>query len=117
MTQGEGHLERGSMDTIEIDTPHGPARRRQELEARLAQPHRRRALVMLTVIIGLTLATDGASQIAPALTVPTATFVPDSTAARIVVLGTGLVVTMWYFRLQKEQRERRRRSPVGEREE
>jgi hypothetical protein len=53
---------------------------------------------ILTAIIGLTFAIDGATQIALALTVPTAMLVPDSTAARIVVYGTGLIVTLWYFR-------------------
>jgi hypothetical protein len=66
-------------------------------------------VTILTAIIGLTFAIDGASQIALALTVPTGTFVADSTAARIVVLGTGLIVTTWYFRHQKERRERGRR--------
>jgi hypothetical protein len=48
----------------------------------------------------------GASQIALALTVPTGMFVADSTAARIVVLGSGSILTFWYFRHQKQQRER-----------
>ncbi|MBV9424759.1 MAG: hypothetical protein JOZ98_17745 [Solirubrobacterales bacterium] len=80
----------------------------------LAEPDRRRAVTTLTAIIGLTFAIDGASQIALALTVPTAAFVSDSTAARIVVLGTGLVTTVWYFRHQKEQRAHRR-PPLGKR--
>jgi hypothetical protein len=80
--------------------------RRPEIEARLAAPDRRRALSILTAIIGLTLTIDGASQITLALTVPTAMFVADSTAARIVVLGTGLAVTVSYFRHQKQPRER-----------
>jgi hypothetical protein len=80
--------------------------RRPEIDARLAAPDRRRALTILTTIIGVTLALDGASQITLALTVPTGMFVADSTAARIIVLGTGLVVTTWYFRHQKQQRER-----------
>ncbi len=67
--------------------------RRPEIEARLADPRRRRALTMLTATVGLTFAIDSASQIALALTVPTGMFVADSTAARIAVLGTGLVVT------------------------
>lgn len=80
--------------------------RRPEIEARLSEPGRRRALAMLTAIIGLTLAVDGAGQITLALTVPTGMFVADSTAARIVVLGSGLIVTFSYFRHQKQQRER-----------
>jgi hypothetical protein len=74
--------------------------RRREIEARLADPARRRALTILTAIVGLTLAVDGASQIALALTVPTRMFVADSTAARIAVLGTGLVAAAWYLRQQ-----------------
>ena len=80
--------------------------RRLEIEARLAAPDRRRAVSILTAIIGLTFTIDGASQITLALTVPTGMFVADSTAARIVVLGTGFTVTVCYFRYQKQQRER-----------
>ncbi|MGH2888728.1 MAG: hypothetical protein ACRDNJ_03770, partial [Solirubrobacteraceae bacterium] len=72
--------------------------RRPEIEARLAEPARRRALSMLTAIVGLTLAVDGATQIALALTVPTGMFVADSTAVRIAVLGSGLIVTVRYLR-------------------
>jgi hypothetical protein len=85
--------------------------RRPEIDARLADPDRRRAISILTAIIGLTLAVDGASQIALALTVPTGMFVPDSTAARIVVLGSGLIVTIRYLRHQKERRDRRHQAP------
>jgi hypothetical protein len=81
--------------------------RRPAIEARLAAPDRRRAVTILTAIIGLTFAIDGASQITLALTVPTRMFVADSTAARILVLGTGLTVTTWYLRHQKQQREGR----------
>ena len=63
-------------------------------------------MTILTAIIGLTFAIDGASQITLALTVPTGMFVADSTAARIVVLGIGLTFTFSYFRHQKQQRER-----------
>jgi hypothetical protein len=80
--------------------------RRPEIEARLSEPERQRAVTTLTAIIGLTFAIDGASQIALALTVPTGMFVADSTAARIVVLGSGLIVTFSYFRYQQQQRER-----------
>jgi hypothetical protein len=80
--------------------------RQPEIAARLKDPDRRRALTMLTAIVGLTFAIDGASQIALALSVPTATFVADSTAARIVVLATGAIVTTWYLRHQKERREK-----------
>ncbi len=75
------------------------------IEARLAEPQRRRALRVLTAIIGLTFALDGATQTGLALTVPTGSFAADSTAVRIVVLGTGVVATVWYFRYQKQQRE------------
>ena len=74
-----------------------------EIEARLADPARRRSLALLTAIIGLTFTIDGASQIALALTVPTGAFVADSTAARILVLGTGMVVTASFIRRRKAQ--------------
>jgi hypothetical protein len=77
-----------------------------EIEARLREPGRRRAVTILTAIIGLTFAIDGASQITLAFTVPTGMFVADSTAARIVVLGSGLILTFAYFRHQKQQGER-----------
>ena len=76
---------------------------RPEIAARLAQPGRGRAVTILTAIVAATLAIDGASQIALALTVPTASFVADSTAVRIAVLGTGAVVTIRYLRYQKKQ--------------
>jgi hypothetical protein len=85
--------------------------RQPEIQARLAEPDRRRAMTILTAIVGLTFTLEGASQIALALTVPTSTFVADSTATRIVVLGTGLLVTAWYLRHQKEQREKGHRPP------
>jgi hypothetical protein len=80
--------------------------RQAEIQARLADPDRRRAMTILTAIVGLTFTLDGASQIALALTAPTRTFVADSTTIRIVVLGTGLLVTTWYLHHQKEQREK-----------
>jgi hypothetical protein len=79
---------------------------RPELAARLAQPDRRRAVTTLTAIIAVTFTIDGAAQIVLALTVPTASFVADSTGARIVVLGTGAVIAVQYFRNQKRQRDR-----------
>jgi uncharacterized membrane protein HdeD (DUF308 family) len=87
--------------------------RQPEIGARLADPDRRRAVTILTAIIGLTFTIDGISQIALALTVPTGTFVADSTAARIIVLGTGLIVTTWYLRHQKERRNRTPRAPAS----
>jgi hypothetical protein len=84
-----------------------------EIQARLADPDRRRAMTILTAIVGLTFTLDGASQITLALTVATRTFVADSTATRIVVLGTGLLVTAWYIRHQKEQRENGQRPPAS----
>lgn len=75
-----------------------------EMAARLTEPARRRAITILTAIIGATFALDGASQIVLALTVPTGMFVADSTAARIVVLGTGLVICVQYLRRQKANR-------------
>ncbi len=85
---------------------------RPEVAARLAEPDRRRACTMLTAIIGATFAIDGASQIVLALTVPTGMFVADSTGARIVVLGIGLVITARYLRDQKKRRDRQPRRPA-----
>lgn len=79
---------------------------RPEIAARLAQPERRRMLTILTAIIAATFAIDGASQIALALTVPTASSAPDSTAARIAVLGPGAVLTIQYVRNHKKQLDR-----------
>jgi hypothetical protein len=45
------------------------------------------------------------TQTGLAFTVPTASFATDSTAIRIVVLGTGFVITASYLRYQKQQRE------------
>jgi hypothetical protein len=72
-----------------------------QIAARLAQPDRRRAVTILTAIVATTLAADGATQILLALTVPAARFVTDSTAARILVLGTGALVTVQFLRDQK----------------
>jgi hypothetical protein len=83
-----------------------------ETAARLADPDRRRALTMLTAIIAAAFAVDGAAQIALALTIPTPNFAADSTAARIVVLGTGAVLAIQYFRAQKRRRQTRLRPPA-----
>ncbi|MFZ0043508.1 MAG: VC0807 family protein [Solirubrobacteraceae bacterium] len=85
--------------------------RRAEVEARLAAPGRRRILAVLTAIIGAFFTLDGASQIALALTVPTRSFVADSTAARIVVVGTGLIITITYLRQQKQPLDRASTGP------
>jgi hypothetical protein len=85
---------------------------RPDMAARLADPDRRRVITTLTAIIGATFAIDGASQIALALTVPTTSFVADSTGARIAVLGTGAVITIQYLRLQKKRLDRRPRPPA-----
>lgn len=85
---------------------------RPDLAARLAQADRRRMVTILTAIIASTFAVDGASQIALALTVPTSSFVADSTAARIAVLGTGAILTVQYFRHGKRQLDRRPRPPA-----
>ena len=85
---------------------------RPEMAARLADPGRRRVVTILTAIIGVTFAIDGASQIALALTVPTTSFVADSTGARIAVLGTGAVGTIRYLRLQKKRVDRQPRPPA-----
>jgi hypothetical protein len=77
--------------------------RRGEMEARLADPRRRRVGTILTAIVGAVLTLDGASQIALALAVPTGSFVADSTAARIIVVGTGLIITATYLRHQKQR--------------
>ena len=73
------------------------------LEARLANPARRRFVTVLTAIVGLFLAIDGLSQIVLALTVPTGSFVADSTVVRIAVIGAGVIVTAWYIRDQNKQ--------------
>jgi uncharacterized membrane protein HdeD (DUF308 family) len=80
--------------------------RRDELEARLADPARRRTITILTAVVGAFLALDGVSQIVLALTVPTSRFVADSTAARILVLGTGLVVIATHLRHQRQRLQR-----------
>ncbi len=85
---------------------------RPELAARLAEADRRRAVAVLTTIIAATFAIDGASQTVLALTVPTASFVADSTAARIAVLGTGAVIAIQYLRDQKERLDRRPQPPT-----
>ena len=69
-------------------------------------------VTVLTAIIAATFAIDGASQLVLALTVLTASFVADSTAARIAVLGTGAVVTIQYLRDQKKQLDRGPRPPI-----
>ncbi len=74
-----------------------------EAAARLADPARRRGVTVLTAIIGLTFAVDGATQIGLALTVPTGSFVADSTAVRIVVIGTGAIATVRYLRHLKRR--------------
>jgi hypothetical protein len=79
---------------------------RAEIEARLADPQRRRVVTILTAIVGTFFTLDGASQVVLALTVPTGSFVADATAARIIVLSTGLIVTATYLRYQKQRRHR-----------
>lgn len=74
------------------------ARTSPEFASRVADPARRRFLTILTRIVGLFLAADGLSQIVLVLTVPTGSFVAASTAARIIILGTGAIVTAWYIR-------------------
>ena len=93
------------------------ARANPDLEARLADPARRRFVTVLTAIVGLFLATDGLSQIVLALAVPTGSFVADSTAVRIVIIGAGVTVAAWYIRDQNKRINRPRpRSPAAERE-
>jgi hypothetical protein len=74
------------------------------IATRLADPARRRGVTILTAIVGVTFAIDGATQIALALTVPTGSFVADSTAVRILVIGTGAIVTVQYIRHLRESR-------------
>lgn len=76
---------------------------RPDLSARLREPRRRRMLKTLTAVAGTTFAADGLSQIILAVTVPTSSFVADSTGARIVVLGTGAVITIRYLRAQENR--------------
>jgi hypothetical protein len=87
-------------------------RDRPELAARLAEPARRRALTILTAIVAGTFAIDGLSQIILALTVPTANFVADSTAARIVVIGTGAILAIQFIRNQKQRLNRGQPPPT-----
>lgn len=83
----------------ELDAEH-----RAEIVAKLAESSRRRALIVLTLLIGAVFTLDGVVQVVLAFTVPTSAFVPDSTAAHLVVLGTGAAVVIWYFQYQKQQR-------------
>lgn len=93
------------------------AKANPDLEARLADPARRQFVTVLTTIVGLFLATDGLSQIVLALTVPTGSFVADSTAVRFAVIGAGVIVTAWYIRDQNKRINRPRpRSSPAERE-
>ncbi|MFZ1992753.1 MAG: VC0807 family protein [Solirubrobacteraceae bacterium] len=85
--------------------------RQPEIEAKLSDPQRRRVLTILTAIIGTTFTVDGATQIALALVVPTGRFVADSTAVRIAVFGTGLVLTMRYLRHHRAPRAPHRGPP------
>lgn len=80
--------------------------RRAEIEARLADPVRRRALVVMTLLVGLAMTLDGVAQTTIALTVPTDAFVALSTIAHIVVLGGGAGALLWYSRY-RYQRQRR----------
>lgn len=83
----------------ELDAGH-----RAEIEAKLAQPDRRRALVVLTLLLSVFFTLDGAVQIMLAFIVSTDAYVPDSTAAHLVVLGGGVAVMAWYFQHQKQRR-------------
>jgi hypothetical protein len=78
--------------------------RRAEIEAKLAQPDRRRALVVLTALLGTCFTLDGVLQIVLAFAVPTDSFVRDSTSAHVVVLGGGVAVMAWYVQRQAERR-------------
>ncbi len=89
---------------------------RPEMAARLADHDRRRVITMLTAIIAATFAIDGASQIVLALTVPTSSFVADSTGARIAVLGTGAVITIQYLRTKKRLNQGPRHRAPAERD-
>ena len=72
--------------------------RQHEIQAKLADPRQRRGLTALSALSGAMFALDGATQIALALTVPTGRFVADSTAVRIAVLGTGVVLITSFLR-------------------
>lgn len=72
-----------------------------EMTARLAQPERCRGVAILTAIIAATFTVDGATQIVLALSVPTSSFVPDSTEARIAVFGAGALITIQFLRIQR----------------
>lgn len=83
------------------------AQRRAAIEKRLGEPDRRRALVVMTFLVGMALTLDGVVQTALAFTVSTSNFVAASTAAHFVVLGGGIGAVAWYFRHQKLRRTRR----------
>jgi hypothetical protein len=82
-----------------------------EIEAKLAQPDRRRALAVLTLLMGAVFTLDGVVQIVLAFAVSTDRFVADSTAAHVVVLGGGVAMMAWYVQRQKEGRRRTENKP------
>lgn len=77
---------------------------RSEIEAKLAQPDRRRALIVLTLLLGAFFTLDGVVQIVLAFAVSTDAFVADSAAAHAIVLGGGVAMMVWYFQRQKDRR-------------
>jgi hypothetical protein len=86
--------------------------RRADLEARMADPSRRRFVTILTAIVGVTFTIDGVSQIALAIVVPTGSFVADSTVARVADYGIGLIIAAWYIRHQRDRIHRGPRPPA-----
>jgi hypothetical protein len=84
-----------------------------EAAARLADPAQRRFVTNLTALVGLVLTLDGLSQIVLALTIPSGSFVAASTAARIVVLGIGAIVTAWYIHDRKQHIDGHHQRTVG----
>jgi len=76
------------------ERPEASVQARSQLGA--ADAHR--ALTMLTAIIGVTLVTDAAAQVALALTVSTSTFGVVARVAGWVIVGAGLTVCVLYLR-------------------
>jgi hypothetical protein len=81
--------------------------RRAEIQARLADPVRRRALAVMTLLVGLAMTLDGAVQTTLALTVSTSAFVAASTIAHIIILGGGAASLVWYSRYRYQRHQRR----------
>ena len=74
------------------------------LPPKLSPPRLAAGLVLPLAAYLVIRAVIGSATGALALTAPTGSFVADSTAARILVLGTGAVITAGFIRRLKLQR-------------